>query len=516
MKSQQIAMALVESVHLDAEFALDISLSKEVSKCKRIAENSGIQKLIEWLELKLAWALNPKLTIGCVEYSGLRALALAETGDDKKAEALAIEAFAYARQIVSCLRKTRDIPCKQQESASLSSWCDRNAEMRALSWEQLLLADELRSEMRALIPEDLSLADLVPSAGPGATCEKREHRDRPFFYTLKWASFQGSTFEPVRKASRPTVVPKDWKKNRLVMVEPSSLMLAQKSLQKWLMDQARSSPMGKYCDFLDQGFQRKNLLRPEMASIDLSDASDRVNRLLVWRVFSDRPVLRSALFEARSQETVDGVPIRMFSTMGNATTFVVMTYLLVAVCRVCESVVRHRGVRIPHSSVFGDDIVCSNIIYGSVVELLQKLGFSVNLAKSYCVGDFRESCGLDLFKGHDVTPTKVKSLAAVTRDDFRRLLAYANDLFLRGLWRASEVVANAIRHRWRVSVGYIGSVDTLVSHTAQTVIDGKFSKKLQTVLPYLPSQRRPVILHRDGEAMLQYALANGGDRKSVV
>ncbi|DAD51211.1 RNA-directed RNA polymerase [ssRNA phage SRR7976325_6] len=507
MKSQQLAMALVLSVHLDAELALNLSLKREQEKLTRVCENMGLAKAIEWLELKLAWAINPKITSTCPEYSRLRELSFADS-EDPGVQKLAVEAFAFARQIVSCLRKTRDIPCREQDVEGLVSWRKRNDSNVALSSEQLVLAEEIRRELNVLIPDDLKLADLLPEAGPGATSEKRSSCDRPFFFALDWASFPGAVLE-TPCGSRPVAVPKDWKKNRLIMAESSSLMLAQKSLQKWLMRQASSSPMGQYTDFLDQEFQRNKLRRPGMATIDLSDASDHVNRLLVWRVFRDRPVLRRCLFESRSQSTIFGDKILMYSTMGNATTFVVMTYLLAACCRVAESQALNRKVRVPSSSVFGDDIVCSDIIYGSVVWLLSALGFSVNLKKSYCVGDFRESCGLDLFKGQDVTPIKVKSLAAVTKADFPRLLAYANSLFLRGYWRAAFVVETLMCSKWRVSVGYIGCEDVLQSFSCPGLLNGVWHRAWQTFIPRIPKKKAPKRMTRDESCMLQYFLANG-------
>lgn len=514
MKSLDSAMALVQSVHLDAELALDISLQKEMAKLARVYMSRGLASSISWLETKLAWALNPKIEVACPEYSELRALAFALPSDELP-HSKAITAFAYARQIVACLRKTLDLPCRETQEESLVSWRLRNNEIQPLTWEQVYLADLLAEELRVLIPQDVTLADLFPESGPGAVSEKRSQHDRTLNYSINGLGFRGAIHEKAGK-SRPIAVPKTWTKMRLIMAEPSSLMLAQKSLQKWLMSQAHSSPMYKYCRFEDQEFQRSKLRREGVASIDLSDASDRVNRLLVWRAFKDRPVLRSFLFQARSQETIDGDRIAMFSTMGNATTFVVMTYLLTAVCRVAESECMHRKARVIRSSVFGDDLVVDQVIYGSVVNLLMKLGFSVNQQKSYCVGDFKEACGLDLYRAEDVTPIKVKSLTAATRQDFDRLLAYCNAFFLRGMWRAARTIQQIMDQKWSVSIGYIGARDVLVSFSCNTILNGKWRKAWQTYIPRLPRDTKAQLDSFDCESTLDYWLANGYRPVDVV
>jgi hypothetical protein len=59
--------------------------------------------------------------------------------------------------------------------------------------------------------------------------------------------------------------------------------------------------------------------------------------------------------------------------------------------------------------VFGDDIVCHPEVATRVLRLLSLLGFEVNSDKSFIEGTFRESCGCDFYKGHDIRAFYVKS-----------------------------------------------------------------------------------------------------------
>jgi len=103
----------------------------------------------------------------------------------------------------------------------------------------------------------------------------------------------------------------------------------------------------------------------------------------------------------------------MVSTMGNGFTFPMQTILFSAIVR---SVYRVLGV--PPSdgklnqtwSVFGDDIIVRPKAYDIVVRILKLLGFSVNEKKSFKEGFFKESCGLDAFKGVDIRGVYLKDI----------------------------------------------------------------------------------------------------------
>lgn len=519
MKSDDLsetAVKLLKSVHLDVELMTGLSLHKESEACQRVVQTRGIPAAIKWLEDKLEWSLSPKgarsrkpKAYACLHFAAF---------DESSPIWLSVAAFAGARQISSILRKTCDISCSETEQEAIQGWKDRNASLqKPLSKHQLVLADELSKELYLLFPDLDKDTILIPTAGPGVTAEKRDHLDRPEFYSFSWAKFAQATYE-LPGGSCPRAVPKTWKKRRLIFVEPSSRMLAQKALQGWMYQQAQSSPISHYVNFDDQEVQRRKLLQIGVSSIDLSDASDYIDRRLVWAAFKRLPNLRARLFEARSARTDDDVLIRMFGTMGNATTFPVMTFLLAAVVSLAEKVGDHVVKRARHArltnncwrraGVFGDDIVVDDVLYGTVVSLLVDLGLRVNVDKSYCDSDFKESCGLDLYKGQPVTPVRVKSLLALTFEDRDRLLSYSNDLLLVGCWKTADFLLSLAKSIFPVSVDRPHQPDVAYSFSTTYLQGGEWHNDWQEWIPRKPRIRQAKRRWRDSPAHLDYYLAN--------
>jgi hypothetical protein len=105
------------------------------------------------------------------------------------------------------------------------------------------------------------------------------------------------------------------------------------------------------------------------------------------------------------------IRLRKFVTMGNACTFPVESLIFLSIA--IATVLTHRGLRgtpkqirqlAGQVAVFGDDIVIPTDCRELFVEALEILDFKVNAHKSYWSGNFRESCGVDAFRGVNVTP----------------------------------------------------------------------------------------------------------------
>jgi len=100
--------------------------------------------------------------------------------------------------------------------------------------------------------------------------------------------------------------------------------------------------------------------------------------------------------------------------MGNGFTFPLQTTLfasLVQACYLVKGVTPKLGRRSPlNFGVFGDDIIVRKDIYETVVRMLKILGFFVNDDKSFNVGPFRESCGGDYWRGHDIRGVYLKEV----------------------------------------------------------------------------------------------------------
>lgn len=283
-------------------------------------------------------------------------------------------------------------------------------------------------------------------------------------------------------------VPKDVRESRTIAVEPTVNMYYQlglgailakrirsffgvdlRSQQLWNREAAR---VGSLLSLADSS-RSKPGWAPGLATIDLKSASDSMGlRLLEWALPGDfyRLLCR---YRSDIATLADGsdLELNMVSTMGNGYTFPLQTMLFscVVVAAIKSygitpnrpyvqigssvDVLQSIGVKanLPHFrlhdptpgilgtiprgdpgdwGVFGDDIVCHPEVASRVLRLLTLLGFEVNATKSFIAGHFRESCGCDFYRGHDIRPFFVKG-----RLDSRTSLYKALNGFLEWSYR---------------------------------------------------------------------------------
>jgi len=210
-----------------------------------------------------------------------------------------------------------------------------------------------------------------------------------------------------------------------------------------------------------------------VATIDLSEASDRVSLPLVNALFASDSVLLENILAFRSTHvklpggTPFGgriVPLRKYSTSGSALTFPVETlvfFILSLSAAVEVNLHRFRDLRAAISSlartvnVYGDDIVVPTDSCSQVMDRLEANGLKVNRGKTFWKGLFRESCGGDYFKGQEVTPTYLKHDLPndLTRaDPFESAVANRNLFFKRGFWHTADTIRKAIDAIYRLPV----------------------------------------------------------------
>lgn len=223
--------------------------------------------------------------------------------------------------------------------------------------------------------------------------------------------------------SRLVAVPKSFTGPRLIAAEPSEHMWCQQNLLSYMLSGVTSSWLGSVIKFDDQTQNQKRCLEGSrdgtVATIDLSMASDCVTPAAVGALFRANPSVLRALRACRTQElgqqlTMKVSPslrLRMFSTMGSAVTFPVESILFAVIG--LSTLLVNRGLRPTKAnlllvardvSVFGDDIIIPKESRKLFVEALELLRFKVNTTKSFWSGNFRESCGVDAFRGVNVTP----------------------------------------------------------------------------------------------------------------
>lgn len=205
--------------------------------------------------------------------------------------------------------------------------------------------------------------------------------------------------------------------SRVCCTEPSVEMLIQKAVGAFLEERLESYfgiNLGTQPDF-NRKLARIGSLDGSFGTIDLVSASDSIGLNLVMRDFPDG-FLKSILKLSRSKKVVypDGSKdeLHMISTMGNGFTFPLQTIIfasaVLAVYQVMGLPTLINGLK--QYSVFGDDIIVRESAYEFVIKMLNKLGFEVNVRKSFNYGKFRESCGHDYMNGCDVRGVYIKSL----------------------------------------------------------------------------------------------------------
>jgi len=92
--------------------------------------------------------------------------------------------------------------------------------------------------------------------------------------------------------------------------------------------------------------------------------------------------------------------------MGNGFTFELETLIFYAIVKAAQQL-EEPGY---YSLVYGDDIICYDRHYASVVSALELFGFVINEDKSFYGEDqpIRESCGKHYYMGLDITPFFVR------------------------------------------------------------------------------------------------------------
>lgn len=251
--------------------------------------------------------------------------------------------------------------------------------------------------------------------------------------------------------SRLISVPKTAKGPRLIAAEPSEHQWCQQLIREWLDERIRHSSLGWFINFQDQSLSGKLALEAsrtgELATVDLSSASDRLTLWVVERIFRRNPSLLKALHAVRTRwihikHKDEYLVLKKYASQGTATTFPVQTLVFLVLALACAldgppTRDRLRRMR-DRVRVFGDDIILPKTGYADLVVVLSRLHLKVNVTKSFSNGYFRESCGTDGFMGYDVTPVKPKTTISDGPASCMAVLDTSNNLFYKGYWNASD------------------------------------------------------------------------------
>jgi hypothetical protein len=385
----------------------------------------------------------------------------------------------------------------------------------------------------------------LPKHGPGVVSNLRRGEDKYSFPA--WNSRLEAVFPYIRYAvanegllhedrshlswtensSRLITVPKTLKGPRLIAAEPVENQWLQQLVKRQLEVRIAKGPLSAAIQFNSQEKNQILALKGSKdgsyATVDLSSASDRLSCWVVERVFRANSSVLQRLAAVRVTEVdsrllkrpVKG--LRKHSTMGSAVTFPVQTiaYACMAIAcvlplgrRVTLASIRQAASRV---QVFGDDIVLPTASLPMLKEMLHYLQLKVNVDKTFGGVNFRESCGVDAFRGHVVTPIYAKHIpmGRVTDGRFASMVVTSNNLHSAGYWSTAQLFTQACLGRKKflpihhVTSGLFGLKSFVGGVTTATCKWNKNLQKLQmkTLMPFKASES----VRRDTHAsLLQY------------
>lgn len=391
-----------------------------------------------------------------------------------------VVAIREIRQFTRLFSKYGDTCTPERDRAALRAYVECENELQAATLSDSDLADLERisavawGTMLSGIDRKISQGDYLPRHGAGATADRlrgnakygqkvwpaRSERSFP-----SWAFLSPSySLSSLRRLDRVQLiepgdelpvkvitVPKTQRTPRIIAEEPTCMQYMQQGLLEMFQEAFRSDPLAaSLIDFSsqkpNQRLAKEGSLTGSLATLDLSEASDRVHYRLVKAVFGRHRLLREALDDCRSARAdVPGygvLPLAKFASMGSAATFpvesiVFATIVLLGIERSSGRRLRPRDIMSLKGRVrvYGDDIIVPVQYVPSVIELLEALGLKVNQHKSFWNGKFRESCGEDYYDGHNVSCVKFRQPFPRSRHDSREVIAlvsFRNQLFQRG------------------------------------------------------------------------------------
>lgn len=414
-----------------------------------------------------------------------------------------VESIACIRQICLLHKKTLRVCSERRMAAALDKFTkcedevyiwtdncqrldDRDHAYRHACY--IRVASIIWSDLMRAAPYGDVRHDLRPAHGPGATRErirgnakyvfKRWHRRLEEYFPFTEFGLASVRNEEDMTNSLDTVnfvepqdeepvrvvfVPKTQKTPRVIAIEPVCMQYVQQGLMRWLVPQIES---GRYTagrvNFTRQDINRKLALEASvdgsMATLDLSEASDRVSLTHVDDMLRSVPLFREHVMACRSTraELPNGVviPLKKFASMGSALCFPMEA--MVFFCIIITHRLLSAGVAITPKTVYkysrdvyvyGDDLIVPSDEAPAIGQTLSAFGLRVNDNKSFWTGLFRESCGMDAYRGYEVTPTYCRHDAPTNRRDASALTSWtsmANQLYKTGYWKSAQAVRNHV------------------------------------------------------------------------
>lgn len=368
-----------------------------------------------------------------------------------------------------------------------------------------------------LATQDCDFRDIRPGHGPGAVADSKQG-------WFKWRAIDGKTtrlcdkFYPISEFFCPTldafdyasasfvnghsklaIVPKDKRGPRIICTQPSGLMWIQQGQRRNLEKAISSSAILKtnrglitpgvsasiqFDSQAQNGMLALESSRTrELATIDLKDASDLISWGLVRFLFNKETVRWLAASRSMHVKLHDGTieKIHMYAPMGSAMCFPVESLVFWAIATAATLV--QRGVTYEHIVgqspdrkgggaagwlrtnlsevfVFGDDIIVRREACEYVCDRFRGCGLRPNLQKTFYRGFYRESCGVDAYRGVRLDIARLQCPTLTSMSEAYATLDLVNRSRAMGLVNLSSTLESELEAflGFRLAVGNYGGL----------------------------------------------------------
>lgn len=409
------------------------------------------------------------------------------TQDARLRDDPSIDAVFAVRQLTLAFQKIAIDCSPARVDRAISGYvaCEQDLKALIISDEDMLSFEKtgmaLFAQMFSDVDRDIYEGHIRPKHGPGATADRLSGNRKwdqqqwtqrldaifpfgeyalPSWYSRITLADRAELVEILEPRDeipvRVITVPKTLKTPRIIAIEPTCMQYMQQGILRAIIHRHNDSEILRVLiGFDDQEpnrvLARHGSLSGQLATLDLSEASDRVSNQLVRALLKRFPYFQEAVDATRSRKAdVPGhgvIRLTKFASMGSALcfpfeAFVFTTIIFDAIGRQLNRHISPELLDLLKSSVrvYGDDIIVPVEFVASVQDRLKTFGFKVNVNKSFSEGNFRESCGGDYFFGEDVTPVRVRKLLPTERShalEVASASATRNLFYQRGMWKTA-------------------------------------------------------------------------------
>jgi len=406
-----------------------------------------------------------------------------------------IQAIRCVRQI-TLLFKRIELECTKERTAQAYAkymQCEKDIRQHDTSYIGSALQTDFRKAARMMfmdlfcnIENNLYAQNMTPKHSKGSTADRLIGNDKyrqlewpmrlqnvvPWDSALlpspRWSAedYPVILLEPGQERPvRVIPVPKTLKTPRLIAMEPTCMQYVQQGILRLFDEQGPlCHTYWSLCQNVhqepNQRSAKQGSSKNDLATLDLSEASDRVSYQHVRDLLYDHPLLTEFVDACRSRKAdVPGygvIRLAKFASMGSSLCFPFEAMVFATICLMGCAAARAVSLD-PHFikkmrgkvRVYGDDIIVPVDCAITVKSFLESFGYQVNSSKSFWTGKFRESCGKEYYDGVDVSIVRVRREFPQYRMDVDELVSTVelhNHFYEAGWFSTAEHIKQAIKN----------------------------------------------------------------------